>query len=80
MTRFAPEPSGYLHIGHIKAVLLCYHYAKVYDGKMLLRLEDTNPSNEKEEYEEAIKSDIESLGVKFEGEIRYSSDLFDYFI
>ena len=47
---------------------------------MLLRLEDTNPSNEKEEYEEAIKSDIASLGVKFEGEIRYSSDLFDYFI
>ena len=45
-----------------------------------MRLEDTNPSNEKVEFEEAIKQDVHDLGVEFVGEIRYSSDLFDYFI
>lgn len=79
MTRFPPEPSGYLHIGHLKAALLNYHYAKIYNGKVLLRFDDTNPVTEKEEYVESIIEDLKLIKF-FPDSLSYTSDFFDKFI
>ena len=75
-TRFPPEPSGYLHIGHVKAALLNYHYSKMFESTMLLRFDDTNPSKEKHEYEEAIKEDLRDMGIVADAQ-SYTSDHFD---
>lgn len=74
-TRFPPEPNGYLHIGHAKAIALDFGIAKQYGGVCNLRMDDTNPQKEDTEYVEAIKKDIEWLGFKW-GNVLYASDYF----
>jgi len=73
VTRFLPEPNGYLHIGHAKALFLSYHVAKQNNGSFFLRFDDTNPEAESLEFVKAIKEDVEWLGVKYDKEL-YTSD------
>ena len=77
VTRFPPEPNGYLHIGHAKSILLNYGLAKEYGGQFNLRFDDTNPTKEKEEFVDSIVKDVEWLGADFRGEILYASNYFD---
>ena len=74
-TRFPPEPNGYLHIGHAKAIALDFGIAKKYGGVCNLRMDDTNPQKEDMEYVRAIEHDIEWLGFKW-GKVLYASDYF----
>ena len=74
-TRFPPEPNGYLHIGHAKAIALDFGIAQKYGGVCNLRMDDTNPQKEDTEYVEAIKRDIEWLGFKWD-KVLYASDYF----
>lgn len=76
LTRFPPEPNGYLHIGHAKAIAIDFGSAKAFGGKTNLRFDDTNPVKEDTEYVEAIMEDIRWLGYEWQGEARYASDYF----
>lgn len=76
-TRFPPEPNGYLHIGHAKAICIDFGTAEKYGGICNLRMDDTNPSKEDVEYIDAIKEDIEWLGFKWEN-LYYASEYFDF--
>lgn len=77
ITRFPPEPNGYLHIGHAKSICLNFGMAQTFGGVCNLRFDDTNPEKESEEFVESIKRDVEWLGFKWAGDIRYTSDYFD---
>jgi glutaminyl-tRNA synthetase len=76
-TRFPPEPNGYLHIGHAKSICLNFGLAEEFGGTCNLRFDDTNPEKENEEFVNAIKQDVEWLGFKWNGNVRYTSDYFD---
>ncbi len=76
-TRFPPEPNGYAHIGHCKAICVDYGIARDYDGVCFLRLDDTNPTTEDMEFVEAMKRDVEWLGFEVGDRIRFASDYFD---
>ena len=76
-TRFPPEPNGYLHIGHAKAILINYGLAKEYGGKFNLRFDDTNPTKEKTEFVESIKEDVKWLGADWEDRLFFASDYFE---
>ena len=76
-TRFPPEPNGYLHIGHAKAILLNYGIAHDFKGKFNLRFDDTNPIKEEQEFVDSIKEDIHWLGADWEDRLFFSSDYFE---
>ncbi|MBI5625985.1 MAG: glutamine--tRNA ligase/YqeY domain fusion protein [Nitrosomonadales bacterium] len=77
VTRFPPEPNGYLHIGHAKSICLNFGLAQDYHGKCNLRFDDTNPEKESEEYAQSIQEDVQWLGFQWDGEVRWASDYFE---
>lgn len=77
VTRFPPEPNGYLHVGHAKSICLNFGIAETFSGECNLRFDDTNPEKENQEYINAIKQDVQWLGYTWAGEERYASDYFD---
>ncbi len=76
LTRFPPEPNGYLHIGHAKAICLNFGLAQDYNSKCNLRFDDTNPTKEEDEYVQAIKEDVHWLGFDWGNNEVYASDYF----
>lgn len=78
MTRFPPEPNGYLHIGHVKAICINFGMADEFGGACNLRFDDTNPTAEKQDFVDSIKADVEWLGFEWKS-MHYASDYFDQF-
>jgi glutaminyl-tRNA synthetase len=79
VTRFPPEPNGYLHIGHAKSICVNFGLAESFAGECNLRFDDTNPEKESDEFVQAIINDVQWLGFNWSGDIRYASDYFDQF-
>jgi glutaminyl-tRNA synthetase len=79
ITRFPPEPNGYLHIGHAKSICVNFGLAESFSGECNLRFDDTNPEKESDEFVQAIINDVQWLGFNWSGDIRYASDYFDQF-
>ncbi len=77
LTRFPPEPNGYLHIGHAKSICLNFSLAQRYGGGCNLRFDDTNPVKEDVEYVDSIQQDVKWLGFDWEGDVKFASDYFD---
>jgi glutaminyl-tRNA synthetase len=77
VTRFPPEPNGYLHVGHVMSICLNFGVAQETGGKTFLRFDDTNPGKEDEEYVRAIKDDVHWLGFDWSGRLTHASDYFD---
>lgn len=77
ITRFPPEPNGYLHVGHAKSICLNFGLALDYQGCCNLRFDDTNPEKESEEYARAIQEDVQWLGFQWQGKVRWASDYFE---
>jgi len=77
VTRFPPEPNGYLHIGHAKSICLNFGLANDYQGHCNLRFDDTNPEKESHEFAKSIQEDVSWLGFNWQGEVRWSSDYFE---
>lgn len=77
VTRFPPEPNGYLHIGHAKAICVNFGLAQEFQGQTRLRFDDTNPEKEEQKYIDAIEEDIRWLGFEWEGDVRFTSNYFD---
>jgi glutaminyl-tRNA synthetase len=77
VTRFPPEPNGYLHVGHAKSICLNFGLARDYQGKCNLRFDDTNPEKESEEYAQSIQDDVRWLGFEWSGSVHWASDYFD---
>jgi glutaminyl-tRNA synthetase len=77
MTRFPPEPNGYLHIGHAKSICLNFGIAEEFAGQCNLRFDDTNPTKEEQEYIDAIQDDVRWLGFSWGKNLFYASDYFE---
>src|SRR6266513_2185091 len=77
VTRFPPEPNGYLHIGHAKAICLDFGIAREFGGRCHLRFDDTNPTKESQEYVDAIMGDVRWLGFAWGEDLYHASDYFE---